>query len=192
VEFKVGDKVSFLNETGGGVVTKVLGSNMVSVETEDGFDFDYAIADLVKEVAEDDYQLDKSGAGINEKLEAEQREKENDAFYKKFNHLEKMVQKDGVMEVDLHIEQLIDSHRGMPNRQIVDVQLQHFRRRLREAINKRMTKAIFIHGIGHGILKSEIRAILKDEYPNLEFHDANFQRYGYGATEVITNRNSEV
>ena len=94
------------------------------------------------------------------------------------------------MEVDLHIEQLIDSHRGMPNRQIVDVQLAHFRRRLREAINKRMTKVTFIHGIGQGILKSEIRAILKDEYPNLEFHDGPYHRYGYGATEVLVRQNS--
>ena len=95
MEFKVGDKVSFLNETGGGVVIEVINDNTVKVETEDGFDYDYPVTELVKELIEEDYQLDNSGEGINMKLAAEQREKEDDALFRKFNHLEKIVQKMG-------------------------------------------------------------------------------------------------
>ena len=35
---KVGDKVKFLNDVGGGTVTGFLNKNMVNVENEDGFE----------------------------------------------------------------------------------------------------------------------------------------------------------
>lgn len=36
---KIGDKVSFLSETGGGVIAGFQGKNIVLVEDEDGFRF---------------------------------------------------------------------------------------------------------------------------------------------------------
>ncbi len=44
---KVGDKVKFLNEAGGGVVSKVISSKMVNVAVEDGFDIPTMVTDLV-------------------------------------------------------------------------------------------------------------------------------------------------
>ncbi|MEN8116099.1 MAG: DUF2027 domain-containing protein [Bacteroidota bacterium] len=44
---KVGDKVKFLNDVGGGVVTGFVGKNMVNVEGEDGFEIPYPISQLV-------------------------------------------------------------------------------------------------------------------------------------------------
>lgn len=38
MKFQVGDKVKFLNEEGGGIVSEILTSSMVKVATEDGFD----------------------------------------------------------------------------------------------------------------------------------------------------------
>lgn len=38
MKFQVGDKVKFLNEEGGGIVTEIISSSMVKVATEDGFD----------------------------------------------------------------------------------------------------------------------------------------------------------
>lgn len=48
MKLKVGDKVKFLNEKGGGVVTHLLGSNMVKVEIESGFEIPVLMADLLK------------------------------------------------------------------------------------------------------------------------------------------------
>lgn len=45
--FKVGDKVNFLNATGGGKVTKIIDSRMVMVEGEDGFEIPTLMTDLV-------------------------------------------------------------------------------------------------------------------------------------------------
>ena len=38
MKFKVGDRVKFLNENGGGVVSKIVSPSMVNVAIEDGFE----------------------------------------------------------------------------------------------------------------------------------------------------------
>ncbi len=45
---KTGDKVKFLNESGGGYVTRILSSSMVEVSVEDGFNIPYATRDLLR------------------------------------------------------------------------------------------------------------------------------------------------
>lgn len=87
-------------------------------------------------------------------------------------------------EVDLHIEELLDDHRGMSNGEIIQIQLKHFQRKLDEAIAKHLIKITFIHGVGTGRLKEEILKLLK-EYRNIEYRNAPYEKYGYGATEVI-------
>ena len=92
-------------------------------------------------------------------------------------------------EVDLHIEELIESHKGMSNAQIIQLQLRHFQKELESAINANFFKITFIHGVGNGRLKQEIGAILKN-YPELKFHDAPYKKYGFGATEVVIKSSS--
>lgn len=48
MDIKVGDKVKFLNEEGGGIVAKILDNNMVSVTIEDGFDIPTLRSNLIK------------------------------------------------------------------------------------------------------------------------------------------------
>jgi len=45
------------------------------------------------------------------------------------------------------------------------------------------TKLIYIHGIGNGTLKNELRKILRT-YPDIQVKEAAFNSYGYGAIEV--------
>ncbi len=45
--FKIGDRVSFLNDKGGGVVRKIIDTRMVEVEIEDGFNIPVVVSDLV-------------------------------------------------------------------------------------------------------------------------------------------------
>lgn len=87
------------------------------------------------------------------------------------------------MEVDLHIEELLENYGNMSNGEIIQVQLRHFQNTLDEAILNNMTRIIFIHGVGTGRLKNEIHTILKS-LDGIRFCDASYQRYGYGATEV--------
>lgn len=47
MKFKVGDKVKFLNEKGGGVVSKIVSSSMVLVATEDGFEMPTSSGDII-------------------------------------------------------------------------------------------------------------------------------------------------
>jgi hypothetical protein len=88
-------------------------------------------------------------------------------------------------EVDLHIPQLVDDYKNLSNSEIVDIQMNHFHKELESAIACRTSKVVFIHGVGSGTLKTEIRRSLDKDYPNLKYQDASFKEYGYGATLVI-------
>lgn len=87
------------------------------------------------------------------------------------------------MEVDLHIEELLDDMRGLTNGEMLNLQLEHARKKLDEAVTRNCRKLILIHGVGNGRLKTEIRQML-DGYAGLEYYDASYARYGIGATEV--------
>ncbi len=51
--FKVGERVIFLNEQGGGVVTRIANGGIIYVAVEDGFEIPYAAGDLLKSGAND-------------------------------------------------------------------------------------------------------------------------------------------
>jgi hypothetical protein len=48
MKFKVGDRVKFLNENGGGVVSKIVSPSMVNVAIEDGFEIPVMTGELLK------------------------------------------------------------------------------------------------------------------------------------------------
>lgn len=48
MKFKIGDKVKFLNESGGGVVSKIISPSMVNVAIEDGFEIPVLTSELLK------------------------------------------------------------------------------------------------------------------------------------------------
>ena len=91
-------------------------------------------------------------------------------------------------EVDLHIEAITDDFKGLSNGEIVELQLARFKTALDTAIIHKSRKIVFIHGVGNGKLKLEIRRSLDRDYPRLKYQDASFQEYGYGATMVILPR----
>ncbi len=86
-------------------------------------------------------------------------------------------------EIDLHIEELVPDLSGLSNAEMLEIQLRHFSREMDNAIRKHYRKIIFIHGVGNGKLKSEIRKELR-HYPGVAFKDADTRNYGQGATEV--------
>ncbi len=177
MNFQIGHKVRFLNDVGEGIIVNIVNDKAV-VEDEHGFETEYNLSQLVNASKDEDYSIDELDV-----RHQQSNAKAND-LYKKFNHVKKSKSVD-YMEVDLHIENLIDSHRGMTNYEIVQVQMANFRRSLNIAMSRRLRKIVFIHGVGSGVLRSEIRFELKEMHPHFEFHDAPYYEYGQGATEVL-------
>lgn len=72
---KIGDKVRFLSEVGGGIVSGFQGKDIVLVEDEDGFEIPTSVHDVVV-VEQDDYAMGKM---ISAKMEAQQKAEEHAA-----------------------------------------------------------------------------------------------------------------
>lgn len=89
-------------------------------------------------------------------------------------------------EVDLHIEELVDSVKGLSNHEMLSIQLERFEKELDAAIENHLKKVTFIHGVGNGRLKYEIQRILKGT-KGITYQDASFKEYGFGATQVNIN-----
>lgn len=89
-----------------------------------------------------------------------------------------------LIEVDLHIEALLDDFSGMSKGEMLEHQINTFEATLKENKGRKGQRIVFIHGVGNGRLKTDIRNILQRKF-KLDFQDASFREYGYGATMVI-------
>ena len=181
-KFEIGDKVAVLDDDISGVVIKVQ-NNEISVETTDKFVMTFFVNELVKINNSNElsgfFSTQSLGSVLKDKEEPKKR-----SFVK-----EKRSRKDEfVLEVDLHIEKLVPSKRGMSNYDILTLQMETAKRQLDFAIKNRMPKMVFIHGVGEGVLKAELDFML-GRYDNISFQDANYQKYGLGATEVYIKQN---
>lgn len=88
------------------------------------------------------------------------------------------------IEVDLHIDSLLDSTAGMSSANILNYQIDTFRRVMDENLRNHGQKIVFIHGKGDGVLRHALTKELNYRYKGCRVEDASFARYGYGATEV--------
>lgn len=174
MKFKKGDRVKFLNEPGEATVIAVKGE-VITVRDEHGFDIPMSEGDLVN----CDRILDRLTLRT---VDASPKPTDNFILPAKAkNRKKRSGQPD--LEVDLHIDALVDSSRGLTNFEIVQIQMEVFRKKLNHARRNRFKKIVFIHGVGEGVLRFEIREELKG-MTNCSFEDADFRRYGQGATEV--------
>lgn len=92
--------------------------------------------------------------------------------------------KNDIVEVDLHIHELLDDTNGMSNSEMLNYQLDVFHKILNEYKNKKGQRIVFIHGKGDGVLRRAILDELKRKYKNYSSQDASFREYGFGATMV--------
>ena len=166
--------MSLLNETGGGVVIRMIDRKYVLVRTNEGFENKYPVNEVLPVNEEHQKKLVKYfGAAIPKIKQDIKGEPVNKPKKGAVN----------LMEIDLHIEELLDHWQHLSNWDILQAQLRHLRNKLDEAMEKRITKVIIIHGKGEGVLRTEIRNDLM-RYSNIEFFDASYLKYGAGATEV--------
>lgn len=182
MKFKAGDTVTVLDDSFSGKV-KAYKNGKVLIETTEGFDLFFEENELVA-IAN---TKEMNSLFANQSVHSVLREKE---LPKKRSFVKEKKEKgEGfVLEIDLHIEKLVPNKRGMSNYDILTIQADTAKRQLEFAIKNRMPKVVFIHGVGEGVLKAELDFML-GRYEGITFRDADYQKYGLGATEVYIKQN---
>lgn len=175
--FRLGDRVEVLDEAIQGEVIEINGDEII-IETDDGFPMQFTSDQLVKSGS--DIRVSNYEAHLVKEHKEIPKRKKTRATKPKERNVPKM-------EVDLHIHQLTPSTRGMTNFDMLNLQLDTAKRQLEFAIRKRIQRVVFIHGVGEGVLKEELKYLFK-KYP-VDYYDADYQKYGLGATEVYIYQN---
>lgn len=181
MSFKIGDKVSVLDDDIDGVVKTIVGET-ITIETEDGFDMEFETHEII-------LSNTLSSQGLTEPdISSVIKEKEQ-SHKRRSIRIKPKERTQPKMEVDLHIHQLTNHYKGMSNFDMLNLQLDTAKRQLEFAMKKRIQKVVFIHGVGEGVLKTELEYLFK-RYENVKFYAADYQKYGLGATEVYIYQNT--
>ncbi|MGG6230587.1 Smr/MutS family protein [Tenacibaculum sp. SDUM215027] len=177
---EIGNKVAVIDANIRGVVVRLSGDDVFILDNE-SMEYCFTKKELVK-VEVDQNELSKYSDINNPMLKAKIQSKERK---KKTSFVKD--KKEIVMEVDLHAEKLLKSTRGMDNFDILSLQINTAKHKLEYCISKRISKLVLIHGVGDGVLKTELKYLLNN-YP-VKYYDASYQKYGQGATEVYVFQN---
>jgi hypothetical protein len=110
-------------------------------------------------------------------------EKLKESFFKPTEEI-KIVSKPA-KEIDLHIEKLRDDFHFLNKQEMLEIQLAKFQESLEAAIVHQYEKIIFIHGAGNGTLQHQIHKIVSKHPQVKTFMDAQKDKFGYGATQVV-------
>ena len=173
-KFRTGDRVQLIDELTEGVVLEV-GLQSLRLKTEDGFEIQVAITEVV--------HLPGSSALVMEVPDHARSLKEESAQRKRNISSSRKERQNPPLVVDLHIEKLLSDTRGMTTFDILNYQMDTARGQLEFALRKRIQRVVFIHGVGEGILKEELRTLFR-RYEGLKVRDADYRKYGMGGTEV--------
>jgi hypothetical protein len=171
--FELGQQVAVLDDVVEGKIVSI-DNKTITVESSDGFLLKYQANELVA--------LNQEVIKPNELMQNQHLFK-NKHVEKKSKPTFKIDKNIPEVSFDLHIEQLVANHKGMSNFDILELQLETAKRHIEFAINKRIQKIVLIHGVGEGVLKSELEYLYR-KYPQIITQEANYQRYGQGATEL--------
>lgn len=93
-------------------------------------------------------------------------------------------EKKHILEIDLHITELLDNTNGLSSSDMLEYQIKKFNEVMEENKRNKGQKIVFIHGKGDGVLKNTLLKELKTKYKSAYYQDASFREYGYGATMV--------
>lgn len=182
MSFKIGDKVRFLNEVGEGSIHDMRGDRIIVID-EHGFEWEMGENELVADTPHLDKEYNRENAEMDLKRAVDLPKILENGTDKEMDQYISMQGKNTVLEIDLHIQELVNHISHLSNYEIVTIQVNHFIRFFKLAKKQKYQKLIVIHGLGQGVLKSEIRAIL-DAANNCTYRDADFTKYGLGATEI--------
>ena len=168
-----GDRVQWLDEDLEGEVLEVTPEG-IRVRTSDGFEITAAPGTVVR--IPEGASLPVPPSAAREKPQEKPNRRNPSAGGKKARYAP-------ALEVDLHIEKLHPAPQRLNTYEILDMQLETARRQLEFALRKRIQKVVFIHGVGQGVLKAELRTLFR-RYDHLKVREADYRAYGLGATEI--------
>ncbi|MEE9364731.1 MAG: DNA mismatch repair protein MutS [Cellulophaga sp.] len=179
--FQIGDTVEAIDDITKGVIVKIK-NGQITIESSDGFQLNYSASELIK--------VSESSSFSVSNYDVAQIKSEKESLKKRKSQVVKAKDRNAPkMEVDLHIHQLIKFSKGMSNHEILNIQLDTAKRQLDFAMRKRISKIVFIHGVGEGILKEELHYLF-GRYEGVKFYEADYQKYGLGGTEVYIYQNA--
>lgn len=138
---------------------------------------------LIYDLVTDDKPTKEIFADADEITKVILEKKKGDAAQKQ--QQPKITKGSDILEVDLHIDNLLETTAGMNSFDMLNYQLDVVRRTIEENIRYKGKKIVFIHGKGEGVLRNAIMQELRRKYPRCLSQDASFQKYGFGATMVI-------
>ncbi|WP_298951304.1 Smr/MutS family protein [uncultured Nonlabens sp.] len=173
-QFQKGDRVLVLDDEFGGVVAFAK-AEQITILTDDDIEITYNSSELI---------LDRSFKVSNftpKEEPAPKKSKVRQVSRKKAAFIP-------AVEIDLHVHQLVKSERGMDAYDKLNLQVDTARHKIEWAIQNRVPKLVFIHGVGQGVLKEELNFLFQ-RYSQIKFYDADYQKYGKGATEIYIHQN---
>lgn len=182
MNLKIGDTVDVLDDVLSGTVIAIK-DKIITIETDEGFDLDFKIEELVKTKSSTLTNSVFDSTSIQQVL-SEKTEKKRHVT----TRVKPKARYEPTLEVDLHLHHLVDNERGMTNYDKLTIQLDTARQQLEFAIRKRIQKIVFIHGVGEGVLKMELETLFS-RYDHVKYYEADYKKYGLGATEVYILQN---
>ena len=163
---KVGDLVSFLDESGEGQIIDIDG-NTILVDVQ-GFQKSYDISEIIKREQGFENKIINSQV-INKDVSVSTKVK--------------MAIDSEVFVVDLHASAIPNFRNQLKGHNILLFQMETAKNHLESARKNRLKKMIFIHGNGSGTLKYQLEQWL-NSISFISYQDASYRSFGQGAIEV--------
>ena len=147
--FKIGDHIVFKKEKQSGVVVSIESSHKVVIKDNKGLKIPVLIKDILL-VDHDTNTPSAYGVSFPSK---------DTTDVQKISKKNQKTQ--SVVKIDLHIEGIFPEHHFLENYEIVQMQLKVCQEKIERVINTRVNKLIIVHGIGTGVLRSEVHKMLQ-------------------------------
>ena len=185
MKIEVGNRVKILSEDFEGTIKTVISDTRVVITCTDGFDYEKSINEFVVVGEGNAHIYNVSDEDVLDKIKSSNISNWNT----KKNLLSKYKSAtsfslENRLEIDLHLEELVEFPQKLDDWQKLHTQMQHVKKCLNAAFNENIRSIVFIHGVGTGVLKTELINFLSN-YDGIIIKDADFREYGRGATEVL-------
>ncbi len=167
MNFEEGDKITFINDDLDGEVLSV-SHDVVIIRDEDGFERSVSPNEIIKKK---EFLIDSKPIAPKA-VDIPRRKKSPPAKV------------DATPVVDLHFHEIYPTDEGLTNFQKLNMQLDYALNQIERAKQNKIRSIVFIHGKGAGVLRSELRALVK-KLDNCFYEDADWRKYGQGATRVV-------
>ncbi len=175
MEFKIGDKVTVIDEELSGEVLKI-DKEWVEFISDEGFEYRYPKSSLYSINEKNELNFSPASFKVESK-EADRKVIRQGLRPIRLNSAKPTI--------DLHMEELMPNRMPQKNEVALQIQIEYAEKVVNRAINLKVRQLVFIHGMGSGVLREELRSMLTTKFPNVEYFDGNYQKYGQGATELI-------